>query len=234
MIRSLRRDPPSARMTVRRMGERGHYDRQTILDVLRAGMVCHVGIVEHGVPLVIPMAYGIMGGEIVLHGMAASRLQASLRSKAEVCVTVTVLDGVVLATSAFEHSMNYRSAVIVGRPRWLRDTASKLVALRAVSDQLVPGRWEDVRPPSAAELKQTHVCAISLHESSAKVRSGPPSADDEPWSTWTGVLPLGMVRGAPEPDAGATQPLPSYLAATMQTRVSPGEGPRAHSEDIDD
>ena len=203
------------------------------MGILRAGTVCHVGIIDEGVPLVMPMAYGVMGHELVVHGMAASRLQAILRSGAEICVTVTVLDGIVLARSAFEHSMNYRSVLIIGRPRWIRDRATKLAALRAVSDQMLPGRWEDIRPPDEVELRQTHVCAISLAECSAKIRSGPPEPEEHPWDTWTGVLPLSLVSGPPQPD-GDRHPLPPYLASRARTRPAGVETTQTRPEGLDD
>jgi uncharacterized protein len=203
--------PRSVRATVQRMPERGAYSSSVIREILEDGMFCHVGIVESGSPVVIPMAYGIHLGELVIHGIAASRLLTNVRSGFDVCVTVTVLDGLVLAQSAFDHSMNYRSVVVFGRARWLRSGAAKLAALRSISEHLLPGRWADVRPPSDTELRRTHVLAIPLDEASAKVRAGPPSADDVPWDTWTGVLPARLTWCEPESDGRSPRDAPEYV-----------------------
>jgi uncharacterized protein len=197
---------------LRRMPERGSYDPDVIRSILAAGQVCHVGLVEDGVPVVIPTAYGLYEDEVVVHGLPASRLLGTLRDGNQVCVTVTLFDGLVLARSAFEHSMNYRSVVVFGQARWVRDPEEKVAALRAISDQLLPGRWEDVRPPSDSELRRTHVLAVPLDRASAKVRTGPPSEDSDDWETWTGVLPATLAWGAPEPEPGREpQNPPDYL-----------------------
>jgi uncharacterized protein len=139
-------------------------------------------------------------------------LLGTLRDGNQVCVTVTLFDGLVLARSAFEHSMNYRSVVVFGQARWIRDEAEKVAALRAISDQLLPGRWDDVRPPDESELRRTHVLAVPLDQASAKVRSGPPSPEADDWETWTGVLPAALSWGRPEPDPGrGPQEQPDYL-----------------------
>lgn len=205
-----------------RKPERGSYDMAVIRSILAAGQVCHVGLVDDDVPVVIPTAYGLLDTvdgrtEIVVHGLPASRMLGVLRAGSQICVTVTLLDGLVLARSAFEHSMNYRSVVVFGRARWLRDSDEKLAALEAISEHLLPGRWADVRKPARSELNRTHVLAIPIDQASAKVRSGPPSDDEDPFDAepmvgepWTGVLPARLSWGPPEPD-GDFEATPSYL-----------------------
>lgn len=205
---------------VRRMPERGSYDPEVIRSVLAAGQVCHVGLVQDGAPVVIPTAYGVLENEVVVHGLPASRLLGTMRAGHRICVTVTLFDGLVLARSAFEHSMNYRSVVIFGQARWLRDDAEKLAALRAISEQALPGRWDDVRPPDASELRRTHVLAVPLTQASAKIRTGPPSPDDDTWPTWTGILPATQQWSEPVPEPGREPAdLPTYL--TDDSSASP-------------
>ncbi|HEY6739332.1 MAG TPA: pyridoxamine 5'-phosphate oxidase family protein [Actinopolymorphaceae bacterium] len=208
--------PPRERTRVRRFPERAAYDRTTIRAILAAGRVCHVGFVEDGGPVVIPTTYGLWAEHLVLHGLPASRLLHTARSGVELCVAVTLLDGLVLARSAFDHSMNYRSVVVFGRAHWLRNEGEKRAALVALSEQLLPGRWSDVRPPTSSELRRTHVLALPLDEASAKIRTGPPSPptdeDREYSAVWTGVLPARVAWGRPEPDASCPPvPLPPYL-----------------------
>jgi nitroimidazol reductase NimA-like FMN-containing flavoprotein (pyridoxamine 5'-phosphate oxidase superfamily) len=204
---------------VRRMPERGSHDPGLIRSILAAGQVCHVGLIEGESPVVIPTAYGVLENEIVVHGLPASRLLGTMRAGNRVCVTVTLFDGLVLARSAFEHSMNYRSVVVFGQARWIRDEDEKLAALRAISEQALPGRWDDVRPPDLSELRRTHVLAVPLAQASAKVRSGPPSPDDDDWDTWTGVLPAGRHWGEPVPEPGREQAeIPSYVATASSGR----------------
>jgi nitroimidazol reductase NimA-like FMN-containing flavoprotein (pyridoxamine 5'-phosphate oxidase superfamily) len=203
--------PQHSRTIVRRFPERGAYSASTIREILSEGLFCHVGFVDGGVPVVIPMVFGVNEGSLVIHGIPASRLLGRLRSRIEVCVTVTLFDGLVLAQSAFDHSMNYRSVVIFGRAHWLRSDAGKLAALRAISEQVLPDRWADVRPPSAAELRQTHVLSVPLAEASAKIRSGPPSVEDLPWDTWTGVLPARLAFDTPVSDGRSQRVVPDYV-----------------------
>jgi uncharacterized protein len=203
--------PPSDRTLVRRFARRGVYSPSTILGILSEAVYCHVGFVDHGSPVVIPMAFGVCRGRLVIHGIAASRLVGRLRSGIEICVTVTLFDGLVLAQSAFDHAMNYRSVVIFGRATWVRSESAKLAALRAISEQVLPGRWADVRPPSPAELRRTHVLALPLDEASAKIRSGPPSTEEMPWDTWTGVLPAGLAFGQPMAAGQSRRALPDYV-----------------------
>lgn len=209
--------PSSARTTLYRLPDRGTSDPARIRAILADGVFCHVAIIDSGCPVVIPMAYGLQGDEIIVHGVAAGRLLRSLRSGAEVCAAVTLFDGLVLARSAFEHSMNYRSVVVFGRARWIRDASEKVDALRSLSEQALPGRWDDVRPPTSAELNQTHVFGIPITEGSAKVRSGPPSADEDSWPTWTGVLPNRVRWAAPVPEPGNDRPAPTYLTRPRRT-----------------
>ena len=193
--------PPSDRTRVRRLTDRAAYDQATIHAILDAGVVAHVGIVDGTTPIVIPMAYARVGDAIVLHGSAKSRLVMQLGAGAEACVTVTHLDGFVMARSAFHHSVNYRSVVVYGRGEALLDDAAKYAALEAYFEKLHPGRWRDVRPPSAGELKATGVVRIPIAEASAKVRTGGPKDDAEDMAlpVWAGVVPLVTTRGEPVP-----------------------------------
>lgn len=193
---------PTARTQVRRLGKRGVYDWDVIYKILAEGFFCHVGFVADGQPYVIPTGYGREGDTLYLHGSAASRMLKSMEAGVPVCVTVTLLDGLVLARSAFHHSMNYRSVVILGRARAVEEREEKLRALRAFSEQVVPGRWDEVRQPTAEELKATLVLALPLAEASAKVRSGAPMDDEEDYTlpVWAGVLPVTLTPGEPVAD----------------------------------
>ncbi len=207
--------PRTARTTLRRLPKRGSFERQTVYEILDEGFVCHVGFVSEGQPFVIPTAYGRAGDELYLHGARASRMLKALAEGSDVCVTVTHVDGLVLARSAFHHSINYRSVVVFGRARVVESDEEKTRALRAFTEHVMPGRWDDVRWPTPQELAATTVLALTLSEASAKVRTGPPIDDEEDYAlpVWAGVLPLGILAGEPEPDprlhAGA--PLPAYV-----------------------
>lgn len=194
---------PTPRTTVRRRAQRGHYDRETIDAVLDEAFLCHVGIVddEHG-PVVLPTGYVRMGDEIVLHGSAANRLMRQAADGRPVCVTVTILDGLVLARSQFNHSMNYRSVVAFGQARVLEGD-EKAKALTAFVEHVVPGRSREARPADARELVATLVLAVPLDEASAKVRTGPPHDDEADMAlpVWAGVVPISLVRGSPEASA---------------------------------
>ncbi len=196
---------PTPRTRVARLPERGTYDRAVVHAILDAGCICHVGFVAGGQPFVIPTAYARAGEQIYFHGSAASRMIRALAEGIDVCLTVTLLDGFVLARSAFHHSLNYRSVVVLGRARPVVDPAEKLEALRAFTNHLVAGRWEEVREPNAQELKGTTVLALPLTEVSAKVRSGPPKDDPEDCTlpVWAGVVPVVRVAGPPVPDGPA-------------------------------
>ncbi len=186
---------PTRRSTVRRLPERGRYDRDTIDAILDEGLVCHVGLVDEGQPFVIPAVYARLGDRVVVHGSAASRLINVLASGAPACLTVTLLDGLVLARSGFHHSMNYRSVVVLGKAQEITDPEEKRRALDAIVEHVVPGRTAEVRPPSQKELRATRVVALGLDEASAKLRTGPPKddAEDLALACWAGELPLRLV-----------------------------------------
>jgi nitroimidazol reductase NimA-like FMN-containing flavoprotein (pyridoxamine 5'-phosphate oxidase superfamily) len=206
---------PTARTTLRRLPQRGSFERETVYGILDEGFVCHVGFVVDGQPFVIPTAYGRKGDVLYIHGARASRMQKALAAGAGVCVTVTLVDGLVLARSAFHHSINYRSVVVLGRARVVESEEEKSAALEAFTEHVVPGRWAEVRWPNAQELAATTVLAIQLSEASAKVRTGPPIDDEEDYAlaVWAGVLPLGVEPGAPEADPRlpAGTPVPGYV-----------------------
>jgi nitroimidazol reductase NimA-like FMN-containing flavoprotein (pyridoxamine 5'-phosphate oxidase superfamily) len=198
----MREIEPTERTRVKRIPKRAHYERATIEAILDEGLVCHVGFVANGQPYVIPMNYGCVGDRLYLHGSPASRLLQTLRSGVPACVTVTLLDGLVLARSAFHHSMNYRSVVLLGVPVAVEDPAEKLEALEAIVKHVVPGRWPDVRWPTEVEMKATLVLRLPIEEASAKIRTGPPVDDEEDYrlSCWAGEIPLRLVPQAPVPD----------------------------------
>jgi nitroimidazol reductase NimA-like FMN-containing flavoprotein (pyridoxamine 5'-phosphate oxidase superfamily) len=192
----------SARTRVVREPHRGVYDRTTAYEILDEGFICHVGFVADGQPFVIPTAYGRVTDNLYIHGSAASRMLRNLDKGVPLCVTVTLLDGLVLARSIFNHSMNYRSVVVLGTAVAVLDAREKLEALKALSEHILPGRWAESRQPNERELKQTLVMRLPVEEFSAKVRQGPPIDDEEDYSfpTWAGVIPLRMVSDAPEND----------------------------------
>src|SRR5215470_17103696 len=206
---------PTDRTQVKRLPKRGHYERETVCSILDSAFVCHVGFSVDGQPYVIPTNYGRSGDTLYLHGSAASRMLKTLSGGVPVCVTVTHVDGLVLARSAFHHSVNYRSAVILGTARLVDAPAEKLVALRVFTEHVMKGRWEDVRQPTEQELKATSVLALPLEEVSAKVRTGGPVDDEADYAlpVWAGVLPLETVAKEPiaDPQRKADQPLPAYL-----------------------
>jgi nitroimidazol reductase NimA-like FMN-containing flavoprotein (pyridoxamine 5'-phosphate oxidase superfamily) len=197
----------TARTQVKRLPKRGQYDRETIESILDEGFICHVGFVHDGSPVVIPTGYARSGDRLYIHGSAASRMLRSLDQGVEVCVTVTLLDGLVLARSAFHHSMNYRSVVIFGTAKAVTDEVEKNEALRLFTEHVVPGRWEQIRWPTAQELKATTVLSLPIEEASAKVRTGPPIDDEEDYamSVWAGVLPLQLTKGSPVADSRLPQ-----------------------------
>lgn len=204
---------PTARTTVRRLPDRARYDRASIEAILDEGLVAHVGFVDGGQPFVIPSAYARAGDRLVIHGSAASRMMKALCAGAPACVTVTLLDGLVLARSGFHHSMNFRSVVVVGKATEVADPAEKRRALDAIVEHVAPGRVASVRPPSENELRATRVATLPLDESSAKVRTGPPKDDEEDYAlaVWAGELPLRLEPLAPVADprldpAGALPP----------------------------
>lgn len=199
---SIEASPPSERTQVRRLPERGRYDRETVYSILDEGLFCHVAYIVDGRPSVIPTIHARVGDTLYFHGSQASRTLRSLRDGAEVCVAVTILDGLVVARSGFHSSMNYRSVVVFGHAREVTDPDEKLAAQDALVEHVIPGRSADVRPPTEAELKQTMLVAIPLDESSAKVRTGPPKDDSEDYELpiWAGVLPLKLEPQPPIAD----------------------------------
>jgi uncharacterized protein len=206
---------PTQRTQVKRLSKRGHYDRETVYRILDAGFVCHVGFSLDGQPYVIPTNYGRSGDTLYLHGSAASRMLKTLSAGVPVCVTVTLVDGLVMARSAFHHSVNYRSVVILGTAYLVEDPAEKREALHIFTEHVMKGRWNDVRQPAEHELKATTVLRLPLVEVSAKVRAGGP-VDDEPdyeLPVWAGVLPLETVAKLPIPDdrCKSDLPVPEYL-----------------------
>lgn len=216
---------PSAatpRSRVRRIPGRGSHDPEVIRRILDEGIVAHVGFADGGALFVIPMGYARDGDRLLLHGSAASRAMRRLAAGVEACVTVTLLDGLVLARSAFHHSMNYRSVVALGRARPVEDEAEKRRCLDVLLDRLVPGRGPDARPPDAGELRATAVAAFPLDEATAKARSGPPADDDEDLAlpVWAGVVPVAAAYGAPEPapDLAEGIPTPGYALRYRRPR----------------
>ena len=203
----------TARTTLNRSSERSRTGRADLYSVLDAGLICHLGVVVNGSPMVVPTGYGRIGDTLYLHGSTGA---TSLRAGGEVCVTVTHLDGIVLARSAFHHSVNYRSAMIYGAARVVEDPDERMAGLRAITEQLAPGQWDVVRQPTRKEMAATSVVALSLAEASVKVRQGPPNDDDEDYAmpVWAGVLPLRVSWGTPEPDPvlPAETPVPAHIA----------------------
>jgi nitroimidazol reductase NimA-like FMN-containing flavoprotein (pyridoxamine 5'-phosphate oxidase superfamily) len=206
---------PTPRTRLVREADRAVYDREAAYRILDEGFLCHVGFVVDGQPFVIPTSYGRKDDSLYIHGSAASRMLRQMKDSVPVCLTVTLLDGLVLARSIFNHSMNYRSVVILGKATLVDQPEEKLEALRLLSEHIIPGRWADVRQPNEKELKATSVLCLPIEEFSAKVRSGPVIDDEEDYSfpTWAGVIPLRTVAEAPigdlrlDPQIG----VPAYL-----------------------
>lgn len=194
--------PPSERTTVRRLAKRGVYDRELIYTILDQGLICHVGFVVEGQPFVIPTIHVRIGDRVYLHGSPASRMLNALGQGIEACVTVTLLDGLVLARSAFHHSMNYRSAMVFGTATVVEDLDEKMRVLHHLTEHLIKGRWREIRIPTSAELKGTKVVSLTIDEASGKVRTGPPLDDEEDYALpyWAGVVPLAMTPSTPVPD----------------------------------
>jgi nitroimidazol reductase NimA-like FMN-containing flavoprotein (pyridoxamine 5'-phosphate oxidase superfamily) len=193
---------PSERSRVRRAPKRAEYDRETIDAILDEALVAHLGFVADGQPYVIPTLHARVGDEVLIHGSAASRMVTLLGAGVPACLTVTLVDGLVLARSAFHHSMNYRSVVVLGTARFVEGPEERERALEAFTEKLIPGRWDEVRPPSRQELKGTRVLALPLTEASAKLRAGGPVDDDEDYDldVWAGVIPLRVTPDAPQHD----------------------------------
>lgn len=207
---------PTDRTQVKRLPKRGKYDAETVYKILDEAFVCHVGFVVDGQPYVIPTNFGRVGDTLYLHGSAASRMLRSLSAGIPVCVTVTLIDGLVLARSAFHHSVNYRSVVILGTAKLVEDPNEKMEALRLFTEHIMKGRWDEIRWPNEQEMKGTTVLSLKLEEVSAKVRVGGPVDDEEDYAmpVWAGVLPLAQTTGAPVPDERLKQgtPVPGYIS----------------------
>lgn len=201
---------------IKRLPKRGQYDRETIYRILDEALICHVGFVEDRQPCVIPINFARLEDRIVLHGAKASRLLNHITAGHPVCVEVTIVDGLVLARSVFHHSVNYRSVVLFGKGCAIQDEQEKLGALKAITDHLIPGRWQETRPPNRKELNATSVVSIRIDEASAKVRMGPPVDDEEDYAllVWAGILPLHAAAATPIRHERLSQniPLPEYIA----------------------
>lgn len=201
------RSSPTPLTRVRRLPERGHYDRPTVDAILDAGFVCHVGFVVDGQPVVIPTSYWRHGDHVYFHGSAASRMLRHIGTEGvRCCLTVTHTDGLVLARSAFHHSINYRSVMLFGAAEPVADDAAKRRALEAFVEHLFPGRWATLRPMTDQEVKATSVLRLAIAECSAKLRAGPPKDDEADYSLpiWAGVIPLHVVASPPDPDPALT------------------------------
>jgi uncharacterized protein len=197
----LRALSTTERTTLHRLRERGATDRSALYDVLNAGLICHLGVIIDGSPVVLPTGYGRIGDTLYLHGSSANRSFQFAHDR-DICVTVTLVDGLVCARSVFHNSMNYRSGVIFGTARLVTDTAERLAAIQAITEHLIPGRWENSRKPTKKELAATSVIALSLDEASVKIRSGGAKDEDEDYELdyWAGVLPITETIGVAEPD----------------------------------
>jgi nitroimidazol reductase NimA-like FMN-containing flavoprotein (pyridoxamine 5'-phosphate oxidase superfamily) len=204
--------PPSPRVRLRRKRERGSHDRAQIDAILDEALIAHIGIAdEHGQPYVIPTLHARAGDIVYCHGSAAGRTTGALAAGAPVCLTVSLIDGLVLARSAMHHSANYRSVMLLGRARLVSDEQEQLAAAEAIVEHIVPGRWRDVRPPAANELKATAILALPIEEASAKLRTGGPVDDEEDYAldAWAGVIPLRTVAGPPQDDERLRETIPA-------------------------
>jgi len=207
-----------------RLPKRGHFDRETINVILDEAFICHVGFVVDGQPYVIPTGYARVGDQLYIHGSSASRMLRAISEGVDICLTVTLLDGLVLARSAFHHSMNYRSVVVLGKAVLVTDEKEKNDALEALTEHIVPGRWADVRWPNELELKATTVLRLPINEGSAKIRTGDPVDDDEDYSmnVWAGVMPLRMAADPAVPDQRMKSdvPVPSYIVGYARVPIT--------------
>lgn len=214
-------EKPPARIRVRRHPERGHYDAETVNEILDAALICHVGFLRQQEPVVLPTLHVRVGQSLYLHGAVASGMLRLAAAGMPVCVTATELDGIVLARSVYNHSLNYRSVVVLGQAVEVTDSAKKLLVLEALVEKVQPGRWADARQPNPTELRATRLIEVPIEAASAKVRVGPPVDDEEDMGlpVWAGVVPLTATRGTPQPDPAlaAGIALPAYL-----TGATPG------------
>ncbi|MBD2253420.1 pyridoxamine 5'-phosphate oxidase family protein [Nostoc parmelioides] len=216
---------PSQRTTVKRVPKRANYESETIYQILDEGLVCHVGFVADGQPVVIPTAYGRIDDTLYIHGSPASRMLKTLQQGLDVCVTVTLIDGLVLARSAFHHSMNYRSVVVFGKATLVEDAEQKLAALKAFTEHVLLGRWEEVRSPNRQELVGTIVLSLPLTEASAKIRTGEPIDDEADYQipVWAGQIPLKLTASTPINDSrlDSSIELPNYVKKYTRPQKSP-------------
>ena len=229
---------PTERTTIHRMPKRAEYDRASVAAILDEGLYCHVGFAVDGQPYVIPTIHARVGDQLYIHGSSASRMLRTLKEGAPMCVTVTILDGLVLARSAFHHSMNYRSVVVLGTAREVTDQEEKYHALKAIVEHVMPQRWNDVRWPNEQELKATAVLRLPLEEVSAKIRTGPPLDDEEDYQLpcWAGEIPLRLTPQTPVPDPRLLPkiPVPEYAWLSQRPSrkdVREGVGGRAIERD---
>jgi nitroimidazol reductase NimA-like FMN-containing flavoprotein (pyridoxamine 5'-phosphate oxidase superfamily) len=216
--------PQTDRTKLKRLPKRGHFDRETVYAILDEGFICHVGFSVDGQPFVIPTGYARAGDKLYIHGSQASRMLRSLGGGIDACVTVTIVDGLVLARSAFHHSMNYRSVLILGRATLVDEPKEKYDALVALSEHIVRGRWADVREPTEQEMIQTTVLCLPIEEASAKIRTGPPLDDEEDYALpiWAGVVPLKLIAGEPVKDPRLPEGIevPEYASHYKRTVTS--------------
>jgi len=220
MLITMSRFNLTERTTLKRLPKRGVYDRELVYAILDEGFICHVSFAVDGRPFVIPTGYARVDDRLYIHGSQVSRMLRTLAQGVDVCVAITLIDGLVLARSAFHHSMNYRSVVIFGRASLLEDSITKAAALRAFSEHVIAGRWDEVRGPNEQELKATTVLSLPLEEVSAKVRSGPPLDDEEDYelTVWAGVIPLRLVAGKPIDDPRLSETIEPSRYALSYTR----------------
>ena len=215
--------PKTDQSQIKRLPERGHYDRETIYRILDEALICHVGFVENGQPYVIPINFARVDDTIVLHGAKASRLLKHVEAGHPLCVTVTLVDGLVLARSVFHHSVNYRSVVLFGKGRPVEEEQEKLAALEAITEHLIPGRWQEARLPNPKEMNATRVVSIKIAKASAKIRTGPAVDEQEDYDlpVWAGLLPLQEVTLSPIRDEllPGDVPLPEYVAGYSRKRT---------------
>src|SRR5262245_32496142 len=214
--------PASERVTVRRLANRGHYDRTTIHSLLDSGFICHVGFTIDGQPRVLPTAYVRIDGSVYLHGSPGNQMLRAMLAGGDVCLCVTHVDGLVLARSAFHHSINYRSVVLFGRAHEVLDPGEKAGVLEALSEHIIPDRWPEIRRPTEAELLGTLVVGIHIDEASAKIRTGPPKDDEEDYALpiWAGAIPLSAVAGEPirDPRLALEIAMPRHVADYIERR----------------
>jgi hypothetical protein len=204
---------PTPRSEVRRLPELAVYDREVINAILDESLFCHVGFIDNGTPVVVPTIHARVENTLYFHGSPASRMLRLMKKGIEVSVAVTILDGLVVARTPFEQSFNYRSVIAFGETRTVDDPDEKMAALKAITDHVTPGRWEDSRPATEKEVGATLVLAVPIDEASAKVRTGPPEDEEKDLGLafWAGVVPLSLVSGKPIPDEGVDWPAPDYL-----------------------